>query len=72
MVLNQIGLSAAGDKQTLIRAALAAGFWSWFLRHQDDVLLEKRVLKLVVIKIRVRDLRSLFETLFGPQPSSVL
>lgn len=44
-------------------------FWGWYLRHQDDIIIRRKILFLA-IKIRVRDLHPLFVQLFGPEPTN--
>lgn len=50
------------------KLALALVFWEWFYKHQNDVLFKKTVV-VFKITIKVKDLKALFEQLFGPQPA---
>jgi hypothetical protein len=51
---------------------IAKHFWSWFEHNKKDVLLEKKVLGFFTVRIKLEDLRFLFERLFGPQPVGIL
>lgn len=73
MVIQELkgaGRNVSEDQH--IRAMVSRLFWSWFLQHQDDTLIKRRILGFISITIKVSDIRFLFETLFGPQPESVL
>jgi len=61
-VLKQAGL----DEDT--EGLLAYHFWRWFQRNDSMVILSTRVLRIVPIRVRVKDLHFLFESLFGPEP----
>jgi hypothetical protein len=43
-------------------------FWAWYHGHMDDVILSKRIL-VVVLRLKVRHLRFLFEKFFGTSPA---
>lgn len=46
---------------------LRLAFWAWYGAHADDVILSKRIL-VVVLRLKVRHLRFLFEKFFGVLP----
>jgi len=50
-----------------IRAILAVFFWQWYIDHQRDVLV-KRKLVFFSVTLKVRDLFPLFVLLFGNNP----
>jgi len=43
------------------------GFWAWYDAHQTDVILRKRLL-VFLVSVQVRDLRRVFEAVFGQHP----
>lgn len=51
----------------LTLAAIRALAWTWYHEHPDLVVVRRRVL-FHVLRITVRQLRPLFELLFGPEP----
>lgn len=57
--------AAASGSEQGIKDAIARFFWEWFREHEDDVLIKKTII-FFSISIKVRDLRFLFEMLFGP------
>lgn len=50
----------------LIKGALHDQFWQWFKQHQDDVVLKKNLL-FFSLTVRVRDLRFVFNLVFGAE-----
>lgn len=58
------GLSVPAAGLTLLD--IAAHFWKWFRAHEGDSVVHRRIL-FFTLTIRVRDLRFLFEQLFGPE-----
>lgn len=71
MVINDLNIGRTVDEEHLVRSMIVQFFWSWYLQHSDDVLLEKKFLWFSV-KIRLIDIESLFVKLFGPRPSTVV
>lgn len=57
---------AAGRRRTasLANTGAAAVIWAYFNSNPDRV-----VLKVAFLKVRVRDLRVLFEAIAGPEPT---
>jgi hypothetical protein len=58
--------SGAPELTPVQRAALSAVFWEWYRNHSDDVIIKRKIV-LFSVTIRVRDLRALFEVLFGQE-----
>lgn len=54
-----------------IKQLVAKAVWNWFYDNQDDVIFEKKLLKFLSVKLKVRDLKFLFERLFGKDPYTV-
>lgn len=50
----------------LIKAALHDQFWLWFAQHENDVVLKKNLL-FFSLTVRVRDLRFVFNLVFGAE-----
>jgi len=42
-------------------------FWTWYVAHEHDVMLRKRLL-VFTVAVQVRDLRVVFERVFGAPP----
>jgi hypothetical protein len=54
-----------------LQALLGPGFWRWYHSNKNVTLLQvrKRVLVIpITLTVKVKDLRNLFELLFGPEP----
>ena len=49
---------------------LAPFFWKWYHKHANDMILKRKIV-IFSVTIRVRDLRVLFEQLFGPEPTNL-
>jgi hypothetical protein len=45
-------------------------FWKWYHKHANDLIVKRKIL-IFSVTIRVRDLRVLFEQLFGPEPANL-
>ena len=58
--------SGAAELTPVQRAALSAVFWEWYRTHSEDTIVRRKVF-VFTITIRVKDLRVLFESLFGPE-----
>jgi hypothetical protein len=43
-------------------------FWEWFDSHSHDVILEWKRLLIFDFTLEVKDLKGIFEQLFGPHP----
>lgn len=54
-----------------ITVILEAFFWKWYDANSELIILRTKVAKLFSVTIRVRQLKPLFEKLFGPQPSKL-
>jgi hypothetical protein len=46
-------------------------FWRWYFSHRRDVLIKRKIL-VFSVTIRVEDLRHLFVSLFGEQPTDAI
>lgn len=59
-----IPAAAAGP----FKDALATAFWRWYDTHQDDKVKSIKIW-FFTHTVRIRDLRQVFEMLFGPHPA---
>lgn len=69
MVLDELPLEEIAPETTTdnIKRFLALMFWNWYQVNQDDKLV--RIDYWIFHKtMKVRDLKPVFELLFGPQP----
>lgn len=67
-ILDDATLGLSGPVSVdVVRRRISREAWTWFWDNQDYVVVEQRVL-FVKVKVRVRDLRWVFERLFGPDP----
>lgn len=46
-------------------------FWKWYDANTELVIFRTKIAKLFTVTIRVKQLKPLFERLFGPQPSKL-
>lgn len=58
--------SGAAELTPVQKAALSAVFWEWYRTHSEDIIVKRKVL-FFSVTIRVKDLRALFEALFGSE-----
>lgn len=67
-VLNQLNLKEAGISSDVafIKSLIAREFWAWFELHKEDKIISIGIWFLRKT-VRVRDIRSVFELLFGAQ-----
>jgi hypothetical protein len=53
------------------KVALSAIFWEWYFKHSGDTIVKKTIL-VFKVTIKVKDVRPIFEQLFGnPPPGSI-
>lgn len=50
---------------------LGVFFWRWYHEHRRDVIIKRKVI-IFSVTIRVEDLRPLFVSLFGEQPTDAI
>lgn len=55
-----------GVPRTTLMEVLATYFWQWFRAHAEDKIASRKIL-FISLSVRVRDLRGLFLSLFGPE-----
>jgi hypothetical protein len=69
MILSQVDLTEASQETDLdrIRHIIAAAFWLWYASHKDTKLTTIKVW-FISKTVKVRDIESVFEMLFGPAP----
>ncbi len=63
----QIPAGLGGTTTEGVKQAIASQFWDWFDNHQNDVIYTVKVW-IINRAIRVRDVRVIFERLFGSHP----
>lgn len=54
----------------LAREYVARFAWAWYHASADRIVLTRRIFKMTVLAVRVRDLAWLFVLLFGSDPAS--
>lgn len=67
--LQELKSSKAGLQGKIDWVLLGPFFWKWFHEHENDLILKRKIL-IFSVTIKVKDLRVLFEQLFGPEPAS--
>lgn len=55
------------NRGAVVLDRLKEEFWRWYAVHENDVILKKKIL-LFTVGIHARDLRPLFEVIFGKRP----
>lgn len=61
----------AGVNISLILVILGKFFWKWYFANSGDTIVKRKVL-LFNVTIKVKDLKSLFVSLFGPPPAEMI
>lgn len=61
----------AGVNVSLILAILGKFFWKWYYVNHNDTIVKRKVL-FFNVTIKVKDLKSLFVSLFGAPPPEPL
>jgi len=56
-----------GDDLIKIRAVIAVFFWQWWVDHQRDTIIKKKLV-FFTVTFKVRDLFPIFLVLFGNNP----
>lgn len=56
-----------GDAIAKLRAVFAVFFWQWWIDHQRDTIIKRKIL-FFSLTLKVRDLFPIFVALFGQNP----
>lgn len=74
-VLSEMNVKALSNleesKINIIKLGLAREFWKWYMNHKEDEILSISVLFISVKKVRVKNIKFVFELLFGHMPGDL-